>query len=643
MLQINELSFRMEGRLLFDKTSATIPDGHKVGLVGRNGAGKSTLFKLFTGELQSEGGSVSIPKNARMGMVAQEAPAGPTSLIDTVLAADKERASLLVEAETATDPHRIADIQTRLADIGAHAAPSRAAAILSGLGFDEEAQNQPCSAFSGGWRMRVALAAVLFSQPDLLLLDEPTNYLDLEGTIWLEDYLRTYPYTVILISHDRDLLNKAVNGILHLDQLKLTYYTGNYDRFERTRREKLLLQMSAKKKQDDARRHMEDFVERFRAKASKARQAQSRLKMLERMQPISAVIEDRVIPFRFPAPDTPLASPIIRLEHASVAYDEGKPILHDLDLRIDHDDRIALLGANGNGKSTFAKLISDRLAPSAGEIFRSKKLRIAYFAQHQLDELNKGESPYDHFRELMPDATVAQVRARAGSYGFGADKADTKVEKLSGGEKARLLFALATYTKPHVIILDEPTNHLDIDSREALMHAINEYEGCIILISHDQHLLEACADRLWLVADGTVQPYEGDLNDYRKWLLDRARGERAAASAAAALALSDEDETPAAKPKPNIDRKEARRLAARRREEIAPLKRAAEAAEKEIERHRQAVTALDAKLADPKLFGNADEVTKLQKQRAEALKTVTRAEEKWLVACEVYEAAKVEE
>ncbi|MDE1172567.1 MAG: ABC-F family ATP-binding cassette domain-containing protein [Parvibaculaceae bacterium] len=643
MLQINELSFRMEGRLLFDKTSATIPDGHKVGLVGRNGAGKSTLFKLFTGELQSEGGSVSIPRNARMGMVAQEAPAGPTSLIDTVLAADKERAALLAEAETATDPHRIADIQTRLADIGAHAAPSRAAAILSGLGFDEEAQNQPCSAFSGGWRMRVALAAVLFSQPDLLLLDEPTNYLDLEGTIWLEDYLRTYPYTVILISHDRDLLNKAVNGILHLDQLKLTYYTGNYDRFERTRREKLLLQMSAKKKQDDARRHMEDFVERFRAKASKARQAQSRLKMLERMQPISAVIEDRVIPFRFPAPDTPLASPIIRLEHASVAYDEGKPILHDLDLRIDHDDRIALLGANGNGKSTFAKLISDRLAPSAGEIFRSKKLRIAYFAQHQLDELNKGESPYDHFRELMPDATVAQVRARAGSYGFGADKADTKVEKLSGGEKARLLFALATYTKPHVIILDEPTNHLDIDSREALMHAINEYEGCIILISHDQHLLEACADRLWLVADGTVQPYEGDLNDYRKWLLDRARGERAAASAAAALALSDEDEIPAAKPKPNIDRKEARRLAARRREEIAPLKRAAEAAEKEIERHRQAVTALDAKLADPKLFGNADEVTKLQKQRAEALKIVTRAEEKWLAACEVYEAAKVEE
>jgi ATP-binding cassette subfamily F protein 3 len=634
MLHINDLTFRMEGRLLLDHVTAAVPPGQRTGFVGRNGTGKSTLLKLITGEYGPETGSISFPKSWRIGMVRQEVLAGPTSLIDTVLAADVERSSLLAEAETATDPHRIAEIHTRLADMGAHAAPARAATILSGLGFDEAAQARPCSDFSGGWRMRVALAAVLFSEPDLLLLDEPTNYLDLEGTIWLEDYLRTYPYTVLIVSHDRDLLNNVAQNILHLEHKKLTFYSGNYDRFDRTRREKLMLQMSMKKKQEDQRRHMESFVERFKAKASKARQAQSRMKALAKMEPIADILNERVLPFRFPAPDRQLASPIIRLEHASVGYEPGKPVLKDLDLRIDHDDRIALLGANGNGKSTFAKLLCDRLQVSAGHKYDSKKLRIAYFAQHQLDELNMGDTPYEHFRELKPDATQAQTRAIAGSYGFGADKADTKVEKLSGGEKARLLFAVATFHKPHMIILDEPTNHLDVDSREALVMAINDYDGAIILISHDRHLVETCADRLWLVADGSVAPYDGDLNDYRKWLLDPARRIKP-------LVAEDDADTDAPPPPPRAsnDKKEARRLAAQKREQMAPLKKKAQAAEQEIQRLQKIVDALDAKLADPKVAGDPAAMSATARERAEMLKARARAEEAWLDASATYEEA----
>jgi len=633
MLHINDLTFRMEGRLLLDRVTAAIPPGQRTGFVGRNGTGKSTLLKLITGEYGPESGSISYPKSWRIGMVRQEVLAGPTSLIDTVLAADKERNALLAEAETATDPHRIAEIHTRLADMGAHAAPSRAASILSGLGFDEEAQARPCSDFSGGWRMRVALAAVLFSEPDLLLLDEPTNYLDLEGTIWLEEYLRGYPYTVLIVSHDRDLLNNVAQNILHLEGQKLTFYSGNYDRFDRTRREKLLLQMSMKKKQEDARRHMESFIERFKAKASKARQAQSRMKALAKMQPIADVLEERVLPFHFPPPDKPLASPIIRLEDASVGYEPGKPVLSGLNLRIDQDDRIALLGANGNGKSTFAKLLCDRLSVTAGHKYASKKLRIAYFAQHQLDELNMGETPYEHFRELMPDATQAQVRARAGFYGFGADKADTKVEKLSGGEKARLLFAIATFNKPHMIILDEPTNHLDVDSREALVMAINEYDGAFILISHDRHLVETCADRLWLVADGTVAPYEGDLDDYRKWLLDPARRVKPM------VASDDDDEVITEAPRVQIDKKEARRLAAQKREQIAPLKKMVQEAEKEIARLQKQIESLDMRLATPEVASDPSKMASIAKERADTLKALAAAEESWLNASAAYEEA----
>jgi ATP-binding cassette subfamily F protein 3 len=522
MLQINNLTYRIGGRLLLEGASASLPDGHKVGLVGRNGTGKSTLLKLILGDLLSEAGSASVPKNARIGTVAQEAPGGSESLLDTVMAGDKEREALLAEAETATDPHRIAEIQIRLADIDAHSAPARAAIILAGLGFNEETQNGPCSALSGGWRMRVALAAALFGAPDVLLLDEPTNYLDLEGTIWLKSYIRDYPHTILLVSHDRDLLNEAVDSILHLDQGKLTIYVGNYNNFERQRREKQALTVKMKKKQEEQRYHMQAFVDRFKAKASKARQAQSRLKALAKLEPIADIVENRVAPFMFPNPERALAPPLVRWDKAAVGYGGGKPVLKNITLRMDPDDRIALLGSNGNGKSTFAKLLCGKLQVSEGEMRHPPRITMGYFAQHQLDELSEDLSPYEYITQLMPDATVSQRRAKIGAAGFGAALADSKCSTLSGGEKARLLFMLAAFHGPHILILDEPTNHLDVDSREALIMAINDYEGAVVLISHDRHIIETCVDTLWLVADGTVKPFDGDMDEYTDIVLGRA-------------------------------------------------------------------------------------------------------------------------
>jgi ATP-binding cassette subfamily F protein 3 len=515
MISISDLSTRIAGRLLLDKANVTLPSGTKAGLVGRNGAGKSTLFKVITGDHGAESGSVSIPKNARIGQVAQEAPGTEDSLIEIVMAADKERAALMLESETATDPERIADIQMRLVDIDAHSAEARASSILAGLGFNQEAQLRPASSFSGGWRMRVALASVLFAEPDLLLLDEPTNYLDLEGTLWLEDYIRRYPYTVIIISHDRDLLNNAVNAIVHLDQKKLTFYRGGYDQFVRQKAENDELQTKAKVKNDAARKHLQSFIDRFKAKASKAKQAQSRVKALERMGTVSSVIEDHVQPITFPEPAKQPASPIIAIDGGSVGYEPGNPILKGINLRIDNDDRIALLGSNGNGKSTFAKFISGRLAPETGDLRIAPSLKIGFFAQHQMDDLVPEESAVEHMRKLMPQAPEAKVRARVAQMGLATEKMATAAKDLSGGEKARLLMGLAAFHAPNLLILDEPTNHLDIDSRRALIEALNDYDGAVILISHDRYLIEATVDRLWLVNNGTVTTFEGDMDEYR--------------------------------------------------------------------------------------------------------------------------------
>ncbi len=507
MLAINDISIRIAGRLLIDQATVQIAPGSRVGFVGRNGTGKSTLFKAIRGELATESGSITLPPRWQIGSLAQEAPSGPESLLEVVLQADTERHALLREAETAHDPDRIAEIQTRLADIDAHSAPARAAAILSGLGFSAADQARSCSEFSGGWRMRVALAATLFAAPDLLLLDEPTNYLDLEGTLWLEDHLAGYPRTVIVISHDRDLLETSVDQIMHLDRGKLTLYRGGYSSFEEQRASRELLDAKQVKRQEAERKRLQDFVDRFKAKATKARQAQSRVKMLEKMKPIAALVTQDVQEISFPPPEKMLSPPIIALNNVAIGYDPAAPVLTKVTLRIDHDDRIALLGANGNGKSTLIKLLANRLEPFSGAVTRADKLSIAYFAQHQLDELNEDGSPYDHVRRLMPDAPESKVRARAGAIGFSGKAADTLVKSLSGGEKARLLLGLATFHGPNMIILDEPTNHLDIDSRAALAEAINDFPGAVIMVSHDRYLIEACADRLWVVADGAVTPF----------------------------------------------------------------------------------------------------------------------------------------
>jgi ATP-binding cassette, subfamily F, member 3 len=622
MLVLDDISLRIAGRLLLEEASARIPAGARVGLVGRNGIGKTTLFRAIVGETPIEHGAIGMPARARIGRLAQEAPSGPESLIDVVLAADTERLSLLAEAETASDPHRIAEIQTRLADIGAHAAPARAAAILAGLGFDAEAQKRPCTDFSGGWRMRVALAAVLFSEPDLLLLDEPTNYLDLEGTLWLTDHLARYPRTVIVISHDRDLLDDAVDWILHLEGGKLNLYRGGYTAFARQRAERMVLDAKHAKAQELERKKLQAFIDRFKAKATKARQAQSRAKRLAKLEPIVAVASDEVRPITFPPPPKPLSPPIIALDKVSVGYEPGKPVLRRLSLRIDNDDRIALLGPNGNGKSTLAKLLAGRLAPFDGSVTRPDRIEVAYFAQHQLDELVPANSVYDHVRRLMPDAPEAKVRARAGAVGFSSAAADTPVATLSGGEKARLLLGLATFAGPHLVILDEPTNHLDIDSRAALVEAINDYPGAMILISHDRHLLEACADRLWLVADGTVAPYDGDLDDYRRTVLGREGRKEQRDDGAEKVSRADQ-----------------RRAAAEKRDELKPLKRRIDAAEKSVSRLTADIAAIDAQLASDLFARDPAKATALSKARADAADALARAEEDWLAASAEYEGA----
>jgi ATP-binding cassette subfamily F protein 3 len=613
MLRLEDISYAVAGRTLIDHASATIPEGHKVGIVGRNGTGKTTLFRLIRGELALETGAISLPPRARIGGVAQEVPGNEVSLIDTVLAADTERAALMAESETATDGMRVAEVQTRLADIDAWGAEARAATILKGLGFTDAEQRMPCSAFSGGWRMRVALAAVLFSQPDLLLLDEPTNYLDLEGALWLESYLARYPHTVLIISHDRGLLNRAVNHILHLEGKKLTLYAGGYDDFARQRAAQRSLQAAAAKKQEARRAHLQSFVDRFKAKASKAKQAQSRVKMLEKMEKITAPEDEARTVFTFPEPEE-LSPPIVALEGASTGYGE-MVILRGMNLRIDQDDRIALLGRNGEGKSTLSKMLSDRLPLIDGRKVASSKLRIGFFAQHQVDELHVDETPLQHLLRARPGEQQAKLRARLAGFGLGAEQAETEVGRLSGGQKARLSLLLATLDAPHMLILDEPTNHLDIESREALVEALTDYTGAVILVSHDMHLLSLVADRLWLVKDGRVSPYEGDLESYRQMLIGPAP--------------SAKSDKPKEKPKrPSRDQVLALRAEVRKCEER--VKKLSDMSDK-----------LSAKLADPALYED-DKVGELEvwnRKYAELRGAMEKAETLWMAALEKLEAA----
>ncbi len=620
MLHINDLTYRVQGEALFENATVAVNKGERVGLVGHNGSGKTTLLRLISGDIHPDGGSFMLPRNLRVGGVAQDAPSGPESLIDRVLAADRERLALLVEAQTATDGHRIAEIHDRLVTIEADSAPARAARILAGLGFNEAAQQRACGELSGGWRMRVALAALLFSAPDLMLLDEPTNHLDLEASLWLESYLKSYPGTLLLVSHDRGLLNRAVDKIIHLEARKLVLYNGNYDSFERIRRERQALQVAMQAKQQTQRRHIQSFVDRFRFKASKARQAQSRIKALERMEPIASVVEARTVSFHFPEPGR-LSPPILTLDEAAVGYGDGPPILRDLNLRLDMDDRVALLGANGNGKSTLTKLLARRLTPMGGRMVKSSKLKIGYFAQDQAEELDLTATPLAHLKRLSPMEPEQRLRSHLGRFGFGEGRAEVKVGKLSGGEKARLLFSLMSRDSPHMLLLDEPTNHLDIDARQALIQALCEFEGAVVLVSHDPHLVQLVADRLWLVADGTATPYDGDMDDYSKLLMEQRRAERS------------HQRPERGKNEGAVSKKDKRRATAQARAAVADLHKSAKSAEKLLERLGREMASLESKLADPEIYdGPTAKLQAQQLKHADLKARIAAAEESWLEA-----------
>lgn len=618
LLTITDLTIRIAGRPILNGASLTVEPGRRIGLIGRNGTGKSTLLAAIAGDLAPDGGTIAFSSRATMGRVKQETPSGNLSLIDAVLSSHEERARLLHDVERTEDPTQIADIHERLLAIDAHSAPARASTILAGLGFDQEAQQRPVTDFSGGWRMRVALASALFLAPDLLLLDEPTNHLDIEATLWLESWLARFSGAVVVVSHDRSLLDNTVQAIAHLENGRLSLTPGGYDRFIQIRTEQALQQNRAAQKVADQRAKMESFVARFRAKATKARQAQARLKALERLPQIESVVEATPTHFSFPEPGV-LPPPMLKLNDVSVGYGE-KVILRNLSLRMDMDDRIALLGRNGHGKSTFAKLLAGQLSPMAGELAPANKLRVGYFAQHQNDALILEDTPVDHMARALPDATPPQVRAQLARFGLDAARAETAVKSLSGGEKARLLLALATRHAPHLLILDEPTNHLDLDARDALIRALCEFEGAVILISHDSHLVESVADGLWIAEKGTIMPFEGDMKDYRTWLDDRARNANTEQSG------HSQHKAPA-KAQQRAQRKEQTR-------QLAPLRRQIRHAETTLEKLEKAKKKIEDKLASPDLYqsGKTEDIATLNTQLAAIEQDQQEMELLWLDA-----------
>jgi ATP-binding cassette subfamily F protein 3 len=626
MLRIQNLTFSIGGRTLFQGATAHVPAGHRVGFVGPNGSGKTTLLRLILGHSELDGGEIRIRSGAEVGVVAQEAPGGEATPLATVLAADTERMSLLQEADTATCASRIAEIHERLVQIDAHSAPARAAQILAGLGFDEAAQARPLRTFSGGWRMRVALAVTLLREPDLLLLDEPTNHLDLESTLWLTTHLRAYPKTLIVISHDKSLLNDVSQSILHLDDGKLELYSGGYDSFQRIRAMRRAHQQAQSERQEAERARLQAFVDRFKAKATKAKQAQSRVKLLEKMVPIAVLRGGRRVEFSFPKPEE-TASPLVKLEGINVGYTPGKPVLQDVTLSVYADDRIALLGANGNGKTTLARVIAGQLRHDRGEIVRSSKLIVGYFAQDHLEQLQADRTALEHIARYMPSAPQAQQRSFLGRFGLSQGKAEISASSLSGGEKTRLSFALLALRRPNLLILDEPTNHLDVESREALVEGLNEYEGAVILVSHDRHLIEATTEQLWLVQDGNARQFFGDLEEYVALLMERRKARR--------VEDADRGDGPE-----RGDRKQVRREKADQRKKLAPLRAATQKAEDALAALTARKAEVDALLSDPAVYsGPADKLSNLAREQRRLETDISHAEEIWLEAHEAYEVA----
>ncbi|MCZ4343302.1 ABC-F family ATP-binding cassette domain-containing protein [Sphingomonadaceae bacterium G21617-S1] len=624
MLNFSNLTVRLGGRTILDRVSAALPPKSKVGLIGRNGAGKSTLMKVMIGSMEADDGEMEKPRDLRIGYIAQEAPSGTITPIEAVLAADAERAALLVESETCEDPDRLGEVYERLLAIDAYTAPSRASTILVGLGFDEEMQNRPLDSYSGGWKMRVALASLLFSEPDLLLLDEPSNHLDLEATLWLENFLKAYPAMIVIISHERDLLNNVVDHILHLEAGKTTLYTGGYDSFEKQRAERLAQLAAAKAAQDAQRAKLQDYIARNSARASTAKQAQSRAKALAKMQPIAAMAEDPTLSFDFPSPSDGLKPPLVTLDLASVGYTPGHPILSRLNLRLDPDDRIALLGRNGNGKTTLARLLAAQLKPMDGSMAAAGKMRVGYFTQYQVEELDRDDTPLEHMTRLMKGSTPGAVRAQLGRFGFSGDKATTKVGKLSGGERARLALALITRDAPHMLILDEPTNHLDVDAREALVQALNNFDGCVVVVSHDRHMIEMAADRLVLVDGGHAKEYGGSLEDYTDLILGKNQPKGEGANGGGKGGKKD------------------KKAAAQEREKLATLRKSVKDMEVRIAYFSARRTEIDAAMFDPKQATPADAkltMTELMKLRADIQDKLDAVEAEWLEATEALERA----
>ena len=619
MLNLNGITVRLGGRTILDRATAALPPYGRIGLIGRNGAGKSTLMKVMIGSLEADDGSLEMPKGTRIGYIAQEAPTGTATPFETVLAADTERAALMIESEQEDlDPDRMAEVHERLIAIDAYTAPARASRILVGLGFDEEMQGQPLDGFSGGWKMRVALASLLFSQPDLLLLDEPSNHLDLEATLWLENFLKSYPAMMVVISHERDLLNNVVDHILHLEGGQVTLYSGGYDSFERQRAERAAQLAAAKAAQDAQRAKLQDYIARNSARASTAKQAQSRAKALARMQPVQAMVDDPTLSFDFPSPDE-LRPPLVTLDLASVGYSPGNPVLERLNLRIDPDDRIALLGRNGNGKTTLARLLAAQLTPMEGSMSSSGKMRVGYFTQYQVEELDGDDTPLEHMTRQMKGATPGAVRGQLGRFGFSGAKATTQVGKLSGGERARLALALITREAPHMLILDEPTNHLDVDAREALVQALNEYAGTVVLVSHDRHMLELTADRLVLVDGGTAKEFVGSIEDYTDFILGKG---------------------PAKEKLSKADRKEDKKATAAAREAQAKLKRDVNDAEADLAKLEVVLSAIDKAMFDPQSASNEYKdltMSELSQRRGKIVTAQEVAEARWIAASEALE------
>ncbi len=608
MLKLTQLSLRRGPRLLLERADLQLNPGEKLGLTGGNGCGKSSLFALIRGEIGADEGDFSLPPDWVIAHVAQETPALERPAIDYVLDGDAELREVeqsLAKAEAGGDGHAQGALHERLAAIDGYSARARAARLMHGLGFRPGEEERPVSAFSGGWRMRLNLAQALMCRSDLLLLDEPTNHLDLDAVLWLEEWLLTYRGTLMLISHDRDFLDRVVGRIVHIEQGRLNLYSGNYSDFERQRAERLAQQQGAFEKQQRERAHMQDFVRRFRAKATKARQAQSRLKALERMQEIAPAHVDSPFHFEFREPHK-LPDPLLQLQQAAVGYGDT-PLLKGMKLSLHPGQRIGLLGINGAGKSTLIKLLAGNLMPLSGERLAAQELKLGYFAQHQLEQLDPEASPLLHLQRLDGKAREQELRDFLGGFGFNGDRALDTVAPFSGGEKARLALALLVYQRPNLLLLDEPTNHLDLEMRHALNLALQEFDGALLLVSHDRHLIRSVCDELWLVADGNVQPFDGDLEAYRQELRRRAR----------------EQESTEAKPVKVNNSHELRK-------QLKPLRNRSQKLEREVEALEAKLTQLDERLGDPSSYDDKDALAELMAKRGEVATQLNQSEEQWM-------------